>query len=93
MLAQGVNWGPTNGEPFLNPAASINSTSNGWALQFGGIPVQNYNLQTASSVTGPWANISTSAPPNIAGILQFTDTNAPAKTTRFYRTQGTALIY
>jgi endoglucanase len=92
VLAQGVTWQPAAGEPFLNPNVSINSATNGLALQFGGIPGQFYVVQSASAVTGPWSNLSGPLEANPSGIVSFTDTNAPSATL-FYRTQGQAPIY
>jgi endoglucanase len=93
VLAQGVSWQPSVGEPFLNPAVSINTATNGLALQFGGIPGQFYVVQSASSVTGPWSNLSGPLEANPTGIVSFTDTSAPSTATEFYRTQGQAPIY
>ena len=92
VLAQGSTWSPSNGEPFLNPAASIQSATNGMVLRFGGIPYQTYVLQTAPAVNGPWADASGSVAADITGMVQFTDTT-PASTTRFYRARGPAQIY
>jgi hypothetical protein len=92
VLAQGGNWKPANGEPFLNPAASINSASNGWVLHFGGIPGQSYTLQTAPALTGPWTDLSGPAEANVTGMTQFTDAT-PGLATRYYRIQGQAPIY
>jgi len=92
VLAQGGNWNPMNGEPFLNPTASINSVSNGWMLQFGGISGQTYVLQAASTLTGPWSAVSGPVKADVTGMVQFTDT-MPVSATRFYRTQGQSPIY
>ncbi|SPE60887.1 putative Glycosyl hydrolase family 9 [Verrucomicrobia bacterium] len=92
VLAQGGNWSPANGEPFLNPAASVKSVSNGWVLRFGGIPGQVYVLQTALTVAGPWTNLSGPMKSDVTGVTQFTD-STPAWATRFYRTRGQGPIY
>ena len=92
VLAQGGKWNPTK-EPFLNPAVSINSVGNGWALKFGGIPDRAYVLQGAPAVTGPWSNLSGSVQPDATGSIQFTDSTTPAPETRFYRSRGQAPIY
>jgi hypothetical protein len=81
-----------NGEPFLNPAASSNSVSNGWVLRFGGIPRQTYVLQTAPAVAGPWSILSEPVNADLTGMTQFTDTT-PALAKRFYRTREQAPIY
>jgi endoglucanase len=92
VLAQGGKWTPAV-EPFLNPAVSINSVGNGWALKFGGIPGQSYVLQAAPAVTGPWTDLSGSVQPDASGMVQFTDSSTPAPATRFYRSRGQAPIY
>ncbi len=88
MLAQGGLWLPANGEPFLNPAASVTLTNGTVQLQFGGLPTQPYILQTASTLTGPWTTLASagSTVPDASGLLHFTD-SAPASATRFYRAQ------
>ncbi len=73
VLAQGGNWSPANGEPFLNPAASINSGSNARMLRFGGIPGQTYYLQTALALAGPWTVLSGPVKADVTGMTQFTD--------------------
>ena len=92
VLAQGGNWRPINGEPFLNPAASIQSGTNGRVLQFGGIPYQTYVLQSAINLAGPWNAAAGSVAADVTGLVRFTDTT-PASATRFYRAQGSAPIY
>ena len=92
VLAQGGKWDTTK-EPFLNPAVSINSVGNGWALKFGGIPGQAYVLQVAPAVTGPWSDLSGPVQPDATGMVQFTDSTTPDLGTRFYRTRGVAPIY
>ena len=92
VLAQGGTWSPTNGEPFLNPAASIQWATNGWVLQFGGIPYQTYVLQSATNLNGPWSTASGPVAADVTGMVRFTDTS-PAAAARFYRTQGSAPIY
>ncbi|MGA3266600.1 MAG: glycoside hydrolase family 9 protein [Verrucomicrobiota bacterium] len=90
VLAQSGTWSPTR-EPFLNPAASISSTPNGLVLSFGGLPYQNYVLQSASSVNGPWTTISGTVNAGVTGMVRFT--NSTASTATFYRTQGQTQIY
>jgi hypothetical protein len=92
VLAQGGNWRPTNGEPFLNPAASIQSAPNGWALQFGGIPYQTYVLQWATNINGQWRTAPGSVEADVTGRVRFTDLT-PAAATKFYRSQGSVPIY
>ena len=92
VLAQGGDWKPADGEPYLNPAASIQSGANGWALRFGGIPYQSYVLQSAPAVSGPWADVSGPVDADVTGMVQFTDPT-PASTTQFYRARGPAQIY
>ena len=88
VLAQGGNWKPANGEPFLNPVASIQSGTNGMVLQFGGIPYQNYVLQTATDINGPWSTDPFAVPvaADVTGTVRFTDAS-PAPVTEFYRTE------
>ncbi|MGD0744891.1 MAG: glycoside hydrolase family 9 protein [Verrucomicrobiota bacterium] len=87
VLAQGGTWSPAR-EPFLNPAASIQSATNGMVLQFGGIPYEIYALQTATNIAGPWKTNSWigQAAAGITGMVRFTDTNS-APMTKYYRTQ------
>lgn len=92
VLARGGLWRPANGEPFLDPAASITASTNGWALRFGGIPRQSYVLQIAPGLTGPWTDLSGPVKAGVTGLTQFTDTT-PASAARFYRSRGTAPIY
>jgi len=92
VLAQGVHWRPTNGEPFLNPAASIQLNNNGRALRFGGITYQAYVLQSATNISGPWTTVSGQVAADVTGMVQFTDPT-PATTTQYYRAQGSAPIY
>jgi endoglucanase len=93
VLAQGVTWSPAQGEPFLNPAASINVVSNGLSLTFGALPgVTNY-VQVSSSPAGPWTTLSGPLLSGTSSTVQFTDTTTPAPAARFYRTQWTAPIY
>ena len=46
-------------------------------------PYHTYQLQAARAVTGPWTNLASMAAP-LAGVGQFTETNAP-DAQRFYR--------
>jgi endoglucanase len=87
VLAQGVTWKPANGEPFVNPAASI-SVTNGVQLQFGGVPYQAYVLQRADAVSGPWSTVTLAGTrqSDTTGMMYFTDP-APVTTMRFYRVQ------
>jgi endoglucanase len=92
VLAQSGTWSPAQGEPFLNPAASIAPSANGgYVLQFGGLPYQSYVLQSASSITGPWTTVSGTVTAGVTGMVQFT--NNPASVATFYRTQGQTQIY
>ncbi|MGA3265704.1 MAG: glycoside hydrolase family 9 protein [Verrucomicrobiota bacterium] len=88
VLAQGGEWFPANGEPFLNPAASVALTNGTVQLQLGGLPCQPYILQTASTITGPWTTLTSagSAVPDGSGLLHFSD-SSPVSQTRFYRAQ------
>ena len=76
VLAQGGKWNPAK-EPFLNPAASINVVSNGWTLTFGGLPGQTNFVQVASTVTGPWSDLSGPLLPDASGTVQFTHYAGP----------------
>jgi hypothetical protein len=92
VLAQGGTWSRAH-EPFLNPTASINVVSNGFALIFGSLPSQATYVQVAPSVTGPWSDLSGLLLPDASGMVRFTDTTAPPPTARFYRARWTAPIY
>jgi len=92
VLAQGGTWSRAH-EPFLNPTASINVVSNGFALVFGSLPSQATYVQVAPSVTGPWSDLSGLLLPDASGMVRFTDTTAPPPTARFYRARWTAPIY
>ncbi|HVU08550.1 MAG TPA: glycoside hydrolase family 9 protein [Verrucomicrobiae bacterium] len=93
VLAQGGNWKPASGEPFLNPTASIQPNTNGWMVRFGGIPYQSYVLQSATAIGGPWVTVTGPVEADVTGMAQFTDTAMPTSATRFYRTQTAAPIY
>jgi hypothetical protein len=58
-------------------------------LRFGGIPGRTYDIERASSVTGPWRPnnqpLAVITMP-IDGVVEFVDTTAPAAPQFFYRT-------
>ncbi len=92
VLAQGVSWKPANGEPFLDPAASVTVTNGMANLHFGGITCQTYVLQSAPAITGPWTTVSGPVAADVTGMVNFTDAS-PAAAAKFYRTQGSTPIY
>lgn len=58
--------------------------ANGYSVQFASTPGYTYRIQRATSLTGPWTDITTNtAPAN--GFVTYQDTSAPAGTA-FYRT-------
>jgi subtilisin-like proprotein convertase family protein len=69
--------------PSLNQIALI-PTPNGFLIRFAGIPGYSYQIQRASTVTGPWSTITTQTAP-LHGIIQYEDVNPPPGT-GFYRT-------
>jgi hypothetical protein len=92
VLAQGGAWSPAR-EPFLNPAVSIQSVSNGFALAFGALPGQTNYVQGSSSVSGPWSDLSGPLFPDPSGLVHFTDTTTHGLAARFYRARWTTPIY
>ncbi len=65
---------------------SVTFTPNGRLIRFAGIPTQNYIIQSAADVTGPWANLSPSIPAGPTGLIEYEDTEMPVPIMRFYRT-------
>jgi len=63
---------------------SIEQIPSGIRLRFTGTLGQNYNIERARSINGPWTtNATLAAPTN--GIIEYVDTNAPPGSA-FYRT-------
>ena len=58
--------------------------SGGWFIRFNGVGGISYELQRASSVTGPWTSNATVIA-LASGLIEFHDTNAPPGSA-FYRT-------
>jgi hypothetical protein len=50
---------------------SITKTANSVQLQFAGIPGRKYVVQSAASVTGPWADLSGVLIADQTGLIQF----------------------
>src|SRR4029079_2320619 len=63
---------------------SLEPTPNGYRIRFAGIPGDSYQIQRATSVTGPWTTLATLTAP-LHGIIEFEDTNPP-QPSAFYRT-------
>jgi hypothetical protein len=55
-------------------------------VRFYGVPGQNYIVQSADAIDGPWSNLSPplAAAPN--GLVEYEDTTQPVPPVRFYRT-------
>ena len=76
---------PTNSSS-LN-LVSLTMDSNGWLIQFAGIPGEEYLIQWADTPTGPWSNLTNNPLlPDVTGIIEYTDTTQPVPTQRYYRT-------
>jgi hypothetical protein len=69
--------------PSLNQV-SIASTPGGVLIRFAGVPGKAYQLQRATTVSGPWSTIATPVAP-LHGIIEYLDTNPPMPSA-FYRT-------
>jgi autotransporter-associated beta strand protein len=79
----GATWADAIGLAVSNLLPPV-KTANGFSVQFAATPGYTYRIQRATSLTGPWTDISTNAAPTDA-FIQFEDTNAPAGNA-FYRT-------
>jgi len=65
---------------------SITFTPNGRLIRFAGIPGQDYIVQSAGVVTGPWSNLSPPITAGLTGVIEYEDVTAPMPPVRFYRT-------
>jgi hypothetical protein len=68
-------------------ANSISVTPNPGAvfLEFAGLPRRTYIVQSAPSITGPWADVSGVLTASATGLITYNDENPPP--IRFYRTR------
>ena len=66
--------------------ASVTPTANGKMVRFYGIPGQNYIVQSADAVSGPWSNLSPPITAAANGLVEYEDTTQPVPPVRFYRT-------
>jgi hypothetical protein len=66
---------------------SAQATANGSVtLTFAGIAGRTYSIQAETNLINPnWTTIGTATIPASPGTTQFTDTNTPAFSTRYYR--------
>jgi hypothetical protein len=64
---------------------SISSGTNGWTLKYSGITGQNYVVQSAALLTGPWSNLSGILTADTNGIVTFFDATPSVPVARFYR--------
>jgi hypothetical protein len=65
---------------------TIALTTNGHLIRFLGTASQNYVVQQAGVLAGPWSDLSSALTADGTGLVQFEDTNAPLPAVRFYRT-------
>jgi hypothetical protein len=63
---------------------SITSSANGWTLGYLGIAGQEYVVQSAVSLPGPWSDISGTQTADVNGAITYLD-STPSAPTRFYR--------
>ena len=64
---------------------TIALTANGRLIRFLGTPAQNYVVQRADALPGPFVDLSPLITADTTGLVQFEDTNAPLPAVRFYR--------
>lgn len=67
---------------------AVATTTHGHLIRFLGTAAQNYVVQQAGVLSGPWSDLSPVIPADGTGLVQFEDTNAPLPTVRFYRTHA-----
>jgi len=83
-------WGASQTPPAVgNVIMKVWVFGNEVHLRFNGIPGRTYDIERASSVTGPWRPnnqpLAVITMP-IDGVVEFVDTTAPAAPQFFYRT-------
>ena len=64
---------------------SLLIVTNGWILLFTGSASQNYVIQFANLVSGPWNDLSPVLAANSTGLVEYNDQTFPAPRIRFYR--------
>lgn len=74
---------PSGGPP--ENEVAITTATNGWTLLFTGLPAQNYVVQYAPAVGGPWSDLSPVLMADANGLIKYTDQTLPSPQTRFYR--------
>lgn len=74
---------PSGGPP--ENEVAITTATNGWTLLFTGLPGQNYVVQSAPAVGGPWSDLSPVLMADSNGLIKYIDQMLPRPTTRFYR--------
>jgi hypothetical protein len=64
---------------------SVAVVPNGRFLLFAGAAAQNYVIQFANSVTGPWSDLSPVLTTGSSGFIEYNDPTSPHAPIRFYR--------
>jgi len=64
---------------------TVAATTHGHLVRFLGTAAQNYVVQQAEVISGPWHDLSPAIAADGTGLVQFEDTNAPLPSVRFYR--------
>ncbi len=96
-----ISWAITDGGLASSPAAStltllttpapalsrmsVVNSSSGWVLLFTGTAGQNYVVQSAPALPGPWTDLSPVLTANSAGLIAYSDPAFPSGSARFYR--------
>jgi hypothetical protein len=66
---------------------SITLSAGGRTVVFAGVPNASYEIESASSVTGPWSVLSGVLTAATNGLVQYTDATMPIPPVAFYRTK------
>jgi hypothetical protein len=64
---------------------AIAAATNSWLLIFSGTPGQDYKVQFADAVNGPWADLSSVVTADSGGVVEYNDPTLPPSPMRFYR--------
>jgi len=73
--------------PATNRIAAVVS-SGGWLILYSGTSGKNYTVQSATSLTGPWSDLSSILTANSLGLVSYTDSTFPLSKSRFYRVKA-----
>lgn len=89
--ADGLGSVPVKTSLAIVPSAPVSNrlalvtVGSGRILLFTGVAAQNYVIQMAAALQGPWSDLSPVLTANGDGLVAFQDTEVPLPATRFYR--------